>query len=70
MIRLTEALVEKTSTVRVAAYQKTADPLFELFTRCINQNAQLDERRDPLLPKLLSGHVRVSEATHFRAVVA
>ena len=33
-------------------------------------DAQLTERRGRLLPKLLSGKVRVSEVTHSRAVVA
>lgn len=37
---------------------------------CIKKNAQLVEMRDCLLPKLLSGDVRVSEATHSSAVVA
>lgn len=47
----------------VTAYQQTADPLFDLLTACMMENEQLVEMRDYLLPKLLSGRVRV-EAAH------
>ena len=47
----------------VAAYQEAADPLFDVLTACVKENGQLAEMRDYLLPKLLSGQVRV-EATH------
>jgi type I restriction enzyme, S subunit len=47
----------------IAAYQQTADPLFDLVTAGVKENEQLAAMRDYLLPKLLSGEVRV-EAGH------
>lgn len=47
----------------IATYQQTADPLFDLLTACVKENVQLVEMRDYLLPRLLSGRVRV-EAAH------
>src|SRR5450756_831832 len=47
----------------IATYQQTADPLFDLLTACVKENVQLAEMRDYLLPRLLSGRVRV-EAAH------
>lgn len=46
----------------IAAYQQTADPLFNLLAACVKENEQLAEMRDYLLPKLLSGQVRVEVA--------
>lgn len=46
----------------IAAYQQTADPLFDLLTACVKENVQLAEMRDYLLPRLLSGSVRVEVA--------
>ncbi|MBU1189635.1 MAG: restriction endonuclease subunit S [Gammaproteobacteria bacterium] len=46
----------------VAAYQEAADPLFDVLTACVKENGQLAELRDYLLPKLLSGDVRVEVA--------
>ena len=43
----------------VVAYQQTADPLFSLLTTCVRQNDELERLRNYLLPKLLSGTVRV-----------
>jgi type I restriction enzyme S subunit len=43
----------------IAAYRQTADPLFDLLTACVTENAQLAEVRDYLLPRLLSGALRV-----------
>ena len=47
----------------IAAYQQTADPLFDLLTACVKESELLAAMRDYLLPKLLSGDVQV-EATH------
>ncbi len=46
----------------IAAYQQTADPFFDLLTACVKENVQLAEMRDYLLPRLLSGQVRVEVA--------
>ena len=43
----------------IAAYQQTSDPLFELLVACVKENLQLTHVRDYLLPRLLSGTVRV-----------
>lgn len=57
-------VVQPTGDV-IAAYQQTADPLFELLTMCVKENEQLAAMRDYLLPKLLSGAVRVNEPKRF-----
>ena len=44
----------------IAAYRQTADPLFEMLTACARENERLAKTRDYLLPKLLSGNVRVT----------
>jgi len=46
----------------ITAYQQAADPLFQLLTACVKENEQLAKIRDFLLPKLLSGQVRVCSA--------
>lgn len=46
----------------IAAYQSTADPLFDLLIACVKESEQLAAMRDYLLPKLLSGQVRVEAA--------
>jgi len=46
----------------IAAYQQTAGPLFDLLTGCVKENVQLAEMREYLLPRLLSGSVRVDVA--------
>ena len=43
----------------VAAYQQTSDPIFDLLEACVKESQQLTQVRDYLLPKLLSGTVRV-----------
>ena len=43
----------------IAAYQQAADPLFYLLTVCVKESEQLTAVRDYLLPKLLSGTVRI-----------
>ena len=55
-------VVVPTSDV-IVAYRQAADPLFDLLTACAKENEQLAAMRDYLLPKLLSGQVRV-EAAH------
>jgi type I restriction enzyme S subunit len=55
-------VVVPTSDV-IVAYREAADPLFNLLTACVKENEQLATMRDYLLPKLLSGQVRV-EAAH------
>ena len=44
----------------IAAYQEAADPLFDLLTACVKESEQLGAMRDYLLPKLLSGDIRVN----------
>ena len=44
----------------IAAYQRAADPLFDLLTACVKESEQLGATRDYLLPKLLSGTVQVA----------
>lgn len=46
----------------VTAFGELADPLFELLTACVKENAQLATVRDYLLPHLLKGSVRVEIA--------
>lgn len=55
-------VVVPTSDV-IVAYRQAADPLFDLLTACVKENELLAAMRDYLLPKLLSGQVRV-EAAH------
>ena len=43
----------------ISAYQQLTYPLFELLTACVEENERLAQLRDYLLPKLLSGQVRV-----------
>ncbi len=45
----------------VSAYRDISDPLFELLVATIRESAKLAELRDYLLPKLLSGAVRVRD---------
>lgn len=54
-------VVEPTADV-IVAYQQVADPLFDLLVACVKEIEQLAEMRDYLLPKLLSGEVRVEVA--------
>jgi type I restriction enzyme S subunit len=46
----------------ISAYREIAEPLLELMTASISESAQLAQLRDYLLPKLLSGAVRVNAA--------
>ena len=46
----------------VCAFASVVDPLFDLMTACMRENNRLAEMRDYLLPKLLSGQVRVEVA--------
>src|SRR5690606_28370823 len=43
----------------IVAYREAAEPLFDLLTACVKESEQLAVMRDYLLPKLLSGAVRV-----------
>lgn len=43
----------------IGAYQQTVDPLFDLLTSSVRESEQLSAVRDYLLPRLLSGSVRV-----------
>lgn len=54
-------VVQPTGDV-IAAYQQAADPLFEMLIACVRENEKLSVMRDYLLPKLLSGSVRVEIA--------
>ena len=51
-------VVQPTADV-LSAYQQKVDPLFDLLIACVKENEQLASIRDYLLPKLLSGQVRV-----------
>ncbi len=54
-------VVVPTSDV-IAAHQEAADPLFGLLTACVKESEQLAPMLNYLLPKLLSGDVRVEAA--------
>ena len=43
----------------VTAYQQKSERLFDLLTACVKESMQLMQMRDYLLPKLISGTVRV-----------
>jgi type I restriction enzyme, S subunit len=47
----------------IAAYQRAADPLFDLVTARVKESEKLGAIRDYLLPKLLNGSVQI-EANH------
>ncbi len=51
----------------VAAYKQAAEPLFDLLTACVRENERLAQLRDYLLPKLLSGAVRLRTAERVAA---
>lgn len=53
-------VVLPTSSV-IAAYQRLSDPIFELIVACVKENLRLTQVRDYLLPRLLSGTVRVRQ---------
>ena len=57
----TLTVVKPTSDVTVA-YQQAAEPLFDLLTACVKENVCLTKIRDYILPRLLSGQVRVEVA--------
>ena len=46
----------------IVAYQQTAVPLFDLLTACVQENVCLAKIRDYILPRLLSGQIRVEVA--------
>ena len=54
----TLTVVMPTDDVTVA-YQRAAEPLFDLLTACVRENVCLAKIRDYILPRLLSGQVRV-----------
>ena len=56
-------IVEPTEDA-IAAYQQVAEPLFVLLTGYVNENVHLAEMRDYLLPKLISGELRVKNGAH------
>ena len=57
----TLTVVKPTNDVTVA-YQQAAKPLFDLLTACAKENVCLAKIRDYILPRLLSGQVRVEVA--------
>ena len=57
----TFTVVKPTSDV-IVAYQQAAEPLFDLLTACVKENVCLAKIRDYILPRLLSGQVRVEVA--------
>lgn len=54
------SVVVPTSEV-LSAYQKLVKPLYDAITSNARQNEQLSILRDTLLPKLLSGDVKLSD---------
>jgi type I restriction enzyme S subunit len=46
----------------LAAFEAVVSPLFELLLASLHESSKLAELRDYLLPKLLSGAVRVKDA--------
>ena len=46
----------------IVAYQRAAEPLFDLLTARVKENVCLAKIRDYILPRLLSGQVRVEVA--------
>lgn len=52
------------------AYREQAEPLFALLAACVKESEKLAQLRDYLLPKLLSGQVRVHDAEREVASVA
>ena len=46
----------------IAAYQQTAEPLFDLLTACVKEKVCLAEMHDYLLSRLLNGQIRVEVA--------
>ena len=57
----TLTVVKPTGDV-IVAYQRAAEPLFDLLTACVKENVCLARMRDCILPRLLSGQVRVEVA--------
>ena len=57
----TLTVVKPTGDV-IVAYQRAAEPLFDLLTACVKENVCLAKIRDYILPRLLSGQVRVEVA--------
>ena len=57
----TLTVVKPTGDV-IVAYQRAAEPLFDLLTACVKENVCLAKIRDYILPRLLSGRVRVEVA--------
>ena len=55
-------MVVKPSDDVISAFQQVTDPLFDLLTDYVRENVWLAEIRDYLLPRLLSGQVRVEVA--------
>lgn len=54
--------IVKPSDDAIVAYQQAAEPLFELLTAAVKENVSLAKMRDYILPRLLSGQVRVEVA--------
>ena len=46
----------------LCAFQTITQPLIERIIANIHENRTLDETRDSLLPKLISGNLRLKEA--------
>ena len=57
----TLTVVKPTGDV-IGAYRRAAEPLFDLLTACVKENVCLAKTRDYILPRLLSGQVRVEVA--------
>jgi type I restriction enzyme S subunit len=54
----------------LSAYQKLVKPLYEAITSNARQNEQLSTLRDTLLPKLLSGEIKLEEENHLTGTLA
>lgn len=54
----------------LSAYQKLVKPLYDAITANVRQSEQLSNLRDTLLPKLLSGEVKLEQENHLTGALA
>ncbi|CAH1525967.1 Type I restriction-modification system, specificity subunit S [Vibrio owensii] len=54
----------------LSAYQKLVTPLYDAITANVRQSEQLSNLRDTLLPKLLSGEVKLEQENHLTGALA
>ena len=59
-VRNTKILLPESNVLK--AYQKIVSPMYKMITNLYFENKKLEKMRDTLLPKLISGEIRVEEA--------